>query len=104
MQLAYDDFGAGQARLLELTEVPPDVLKFDRGLIQNIDSASRPRLEIIRGLVGVAKSMEITTLAEGVETEAEHQVCLELGFDQGQGFLYGRPAADIQTAANACQV
>src|SRR6056297_383592 len=42
MQLAYDDFGAGQARLLELTEVPPDVLKFDRQLIQNLDTASRP--------------------------------------------------------------
>ena len=98
MQLAYDDFGAGQARLLELTEVPPDVLKFDRQLIQNLDTASRPRREIIRGLIAVAKSIGIITLAEGVETEEEHEACLDLGFEQGQGYLYGRPSAQLAPA------
>ncbi|XZE51792.1 EAL domain-containing protein [Planctomycetaceae bacterium SH139] len=98
MQLAYDDFGAGQARLLELTEVPPDVLKFDRKLIQNLDTASKPRREIIRGLIAVAKSMDIITLAEGVETEAEHEACLDLGFEHGQGYLYGRPSAALAPA------
>lgn len=91
MQLSYDDFGAGQGRLLELTEVPPDVLKFDMQLIRGIDSASAGRQELLRSLVRIAKDSGATTLAEGVETEAEHATCLEMGFELGQGFLYGRP-------------
>tara|TARA_R110002073_G_scaffold8027_18_gene44854 strand:- start:17569 stop:18672 length:1104 start_codon:yes stop_codon:yes gene_type:complete len=92
MQLSYDDFGAGQGRLLELVEVPPDVLKFDMQLIRNIDTASENRQELLRSLVRIAKDSGSTTLAEGVETEEEHQVCVELGFELGQGYLYGRPA------------
>ena len=92
MELSYDDFGAGQGRLLELVEVPPDVLKFDMQLIRDIDTASANRVELLRSLVRIAKDSGSTTLAEGVETEAEHDVCVALGFDLGQGFLYGRPA------------
>ena len=47
MKLAYDDFGAGQARIEELTEVPPDVLKFDMKLIRDIDTASSRRVEMV---------------------------------------------------------
>jgi EAL domain-containing protein (putative c-di-GMP-specific phosphodiesterase class I) len=91
MQLAYDDFGAGQGRLLELTEVPPDVLKFDMRLIRGIDSAPSCRQDLLGTLVKLAKNEGTQTLAEGVETEAEHEACRQMGFDLGQGFLYGRP-------------
>ena len=91
MQLSYDDFGAGQGRLLELVEVPPDVLKFDMQLIRDIDTASDNRVELLRSLVRIAQDSGSTALAEGVETEEEHEVCLELGFEFGQGFLYGKP-------------
>ncbi|OYP28270.1 EAL domain-containing protein [Rhodopirellula sp. MGV] len=93
MRLSYDDFGAGQGRLLELAEVPPDVLKFDMGLIRGIDTAANSRVELLRTLVKLAHDTGASTLAEGVETEAEHQCCLELGFELGQGYYYGRPAA-----------
>ncbi len=93
MDLAYDDFGAGQGRLLELCEVPPDVLKFDMALIRDIDQASAKRQDMIAALVAMAIDLGCTALAEGVETEAEHAVCRQLGFQLGQGFLYGRPAA-----------
>lgn len=93
MQLSYDDFGAGQGRLLELAEVPPDVLKFDMQLIRNIDAASSSRQELLASLVKIAHDLGTKTLAEGVETEAEHAVCLQMGFQLGQGFLYGRPSA-----------
>jgi EAL domain-containing protein (putative c-di-GMP-specific phosphodiesterase class I) len=92
MKLAYDDFGAGQARLVELTEVPPDVLKFDMGLIRDIDKAPLPRRAMVKALIDISHSLGITPLAEGVETEEEHQACLDLGFTQGQGYLYGRPS------------
>lgn len=91
MSLSYDDFGAGQGRLLELGEVPPDVLKFDMQLIRNIDTAAATRQEMLATLVRLAVDLGTTPLAEGVETEAEHQVCLQMGFQLGQGYLYARP-------------
>ena len=91
MRLSYDDFGAGQGRLLELTEVPSDVLKFDMKLIRGIDTASTTRQDLLGSLVRIAKDSGSTCLAEGVETETEHDVCCQLGFDLGQGFLYGKP-------------
>lgn len=95
MKLSYDDFGAGQGRLLELVEVPPDVLKFDMQLIRDIDTASQNRQELLRSLVRIAQDSGSITLAEGVETEAEHEVCVDLGFELGQGFLYGRPSSSL---------
>lgn len=91
--LAYDDFGAGQARLAELMESPPDYVKFDISLIRGIDSADRQRRQMVQTLVTMVRDLEIRTLAEGVETEAEASVCRELGFDLGQGYFYGRPFA-----------
>ncbi len=93
MELAYDDFGAGQGRLLELAEASPNVLKFDMQLIRGIDSAPTARYELLRSLVRYAADIGTIALAEGVETEAEHQACVQLGFRLGQGYLYGKPAA-----------
>lgn len=92
MGLSYDDFGAGQGRLLELGEVPPDVLKFDMSLIRDIDQAPASRQDLLRSLVKMAIDVGATPLTEGVETAGEHQTCVEMGFVLGQGFLYGRPA------------
>lgn len=93
MQLSYDDFGAGQGRLLELGEVPPDVLKFDMQLIRGIDKAAATRQELLATLVGMARNLGAIPLAEGVETAGEDRVCQQLGFELGQGHFYGRPAA-----------
>ncbi len=97
MHLAYDDFGAGQGRLPELGEVPPDVLKFDMQLIRAIDAASAKRQEMIATLVRMALDLGSRPLAEGVETEAEHDTCRQMGFELGQGFLYGRPQPFAQS-------
>jgi EAL domain-containing protein (putative c-di-GMP-specific phosphodiesterase class I) len=90
--LAYDDFGAGQARLVELVEVPPDFLKFDMKLIQGLAKATNDRKQMVAHLVQMVMELGINPLAEGVETPEDHQVCRELGFRTAQGFLYGRPA------------
>jgi EAL domain-containing protein (putative c-di-GMP-specific phosphodiesterase class I) len=92
MRLSYDDFGAGQGRLLELGDVPPDVLKFDMGLIRDIDKAASNRQEMLASLVRMSTDLGATPLAEGVETEAEHTTCLSMGFELGQGYYYARPA------------
>jgi len=92
IELAYDDFGAGQARLLELAEVPPDFLKFDIGLIRGIDQASPPMQKVVRSLVSVGNDIGVICLAEGIETEGEKACCIDLGFTLGQGYLLGKPA------------
>jgi EAL domain-containing protein (putative c-di-GMP-specific phosphodiesterase class I) len=90
--LAYDDFGAGQTRLSELIEAPPDYLKFDISLIRNLDSASPERRRTLESLVNVALDLGVNPLAEGIETEGEAEVCRQLGFLTAQGFYFGRPA------------
>ncbi len=91
VSLAYDDFGAGQSRLLELIEVPPDFIKFDMGFIRNIDSAPASRQNLLESLVRMVQSLGIASLAEGVESAGEADVCRQLGFDFAQGYFFGRP-------------
>jgi EAL domain-containing protein (putative c-di-GMP-specific phosphodiesterase class I) len=90
--LAYDDFGAGQARLLELVEVPPDYLKFDISLVRGLDNPESPKYRLLSALNGAISEMGIRTLAEGIETEQEAACCREIGIDLLQGFHYSRPS------------
>lgn len=92
IQLAYDDFGAGQSRLLELGEVPPDILKFDAALIRGLEQAPATRHAVISSLLRTASGMGIVTVAEGVETRKALDTCREIGFDAAQGYFCGRPA------------
>ena len=89
--LAYDDFGAGQARLMELVEVPPDVLKFDVKLIRGLSSASQQHRSMVGSLIKIVKDLNVIPLAEGVEMDTEADICRELGFELAQGYLFGRP-------------
>jgi EAL domain-containing protein (putative c-di-GMP-specific phosphodiesterase class I) len=89
--LAYDDFGAGQARLLELAEAPPHYLKFDRRFVSGLDQAPEAKRKLLRSLLALALEQRVKTVAEGIETAAEARSCAELGFTHGQGFYIGRP-------------
>jgi EAL domain-containing protein (putative c-di-GMP-specific phosphodiesterase class I) len=89
--LAYDDFGAGQGRLCELIEVPPDYLKFDLRLIRNIHTAQAKHQQMLAQLVKMLRDFGIAPLAEGVECREEGETCQQLGFQYAQGFYYGRP-------------
>ncbi|MGI8907075.1 MAG: EAL domain-containing protein [Candidatus Sumerlaeaceae bacterium] len=91
MKLAYDDFGAGQARLMELSEAPPDYLKFDRCMVEKIHEAPRQRQQMVEVLIRYARDLGVTTLAEGIETAEEAAMCERLGFDCAQGFYFGHP-------------
>ncbi len=89
--LAYDDFGSGQAHLFQLGEVVPDYLKFDMKLVSGIDKASPSRKILLRSLVDAAHNLEILTIAEGIETQGQADLCTEIGFNYAQGYLFGRP-------------
>ena len=89
--LAYDDFGVGQTRLVELVKAPPDFLKFDKSLITNIHLAPKRCHEMVSTFVKASQQLGISTIAEGIECQNEAETCQKLGFDFAQGFFYGRP-------------
>ena len=97
--LAYDDFGAGQARLLELLNTPPYAVKFDIALIRDLDKLPRSRQEMIGLLVEVVKRGHTRALAEGVSHPGELAICQQLNFDLIQGFACGKPVSLDQLAA-----
>jgi EAL domain-containing protein (putative c-di-GMP-specific phosphodiesterase class I) len=100
MLLAFDDFGAGRARLDELARVAPDFVKFDRCLVRDLPKASDERLLVTARLVTLVRDLGIIPLAEGIETPAEATACRDLGFELAQGFHFGHPAS-IKEIVNA---
>ena len=96
ISMAYDDFGAGRARLAELIRVRPEFLKFDISLIHDIHIANEQHQQFVATLVKMVSDLGIIPLAEGVECEEESDTCLQLGFQLGQGYYYGRPAGAPQ--------
>lgn len=92
MRLAFDDFGAGQARLCELAEVRPQYLKFDRQMIHDIHRASQDRQQMLAHLVRIIIELGIIPLAEGIECAEEGTTCAQMGFVLAQGYHYAMPA------------
>ncbi len=91
VEFAYDDFGAGQARLNELGDVPPHFVKFDMGLLQGLHMASERKQKMVRDLVKLVLDLGSVPLAEGIELEEEAALCRGMGFQLIQGYLTGRP-------------
>ena len=105
MQLAFDDFGVGRARLVELSEVRPDYVKFDMNLTKEIHRASEKRQEVVALIAKMVNDLGIVSLAEGVECKESHEVLKQMNFKLAQGFYYGRPesVAHYATGKNECE-
>jgi EAL domain-containing protein (putative c-di-GMP-specific phosphodiesterase class I) len=95
MRLAYDRFGAGQSRRVDLASVRPDFVKFDIDLIRDIHLAPAAQRAMLGNLVCMVHELGIVSVALGVECEAEHAICRDVGFELGQGFYYGKPVASV---------
>ncbi|WP_084603333.1 EAL domain-containing protein [Devosia enhydra] len=95
---ALDDFGAGYAGLGLLARFQPDLIKIDMELVRGIDG-SAARQAIVRGIIGIAAALDITVLAEGVETQEEASALGDAGVALFQGYLFGRP--EVETFARA---
>jgi EAL domain-containing protein (putative c-di-GMP-specific phosphodiesterase class I) len=91
VRFAYDDFGAGQARLNELSEAPPHFVKFDMALVNGLAAASARKQRLIGDLVRLVIDLGSTALAEGIESDADADVCRQMGFKLMQGYLFGKP-------------
>jgi EAL domain-containing protein (putative c-di-GMP-specific phosphodiesterase class I) len=90
-ELAYDDFGAGQARLIELTDVPPAYLKLDKCLVHGIEAAARQ--EMVGALLNVTRTLGVQVIAEAIETGQVAAICERLGCRLGQGYFFCPPTA-----------
>ncbi|HZZ79526.1 MAG TPA: EAL domain-containing protein [Gemmataceae bacterium] len=99
IKIAYDDFGAGQARLFELSEFRPDFVKLDMSLVRHIDHSSSRR-SLVQSLVRTCRDLGVQTVAEGLETEQEVDLCRSFGCEWGQGYYFGRP----EPAAHYCAI
>ncbi len=92
VSLAIDDFGTGYANLQYLSRFHAGTLKIDQSFVRHLPE--RPRdAALVRGIIQLAESLQLTTVAEGVEDEASLALLRQLGCGQGQGYLWSRPLA-----------
>ncbi|HEY6262065.1 MAG TPA: EAL domain-containing protein [Nitrospiraceae bacterium] len=98
VQLSVDDFGTGYSSLSYLQRLPINMVKIDQSFIQEILTQASP-VPIVRAIIAMAHSLSLQVLAEGVERETQRTVLLELGCDQAQGYIFGRPMPEEAFAA-----
>lgn len=105
IMVCLDDFGVGTASFEYLQSLSVDVVKIDGSFIRDIVDNARTRT-LLSHLVGLCRSLKVATIAEMIETEAQATAVRALGIDMGQGYLFGRPAAEpvMPLPANASPV
>ncbi|WP_231702356.1 two-component system response regulator [Rheinheimera lutimaris] len=89
IKVAIDDFGIGFSSLSYLQQLPLDRIKVDRAFIRDIDKAAGEVLA--ETIISLGKRLNLSTIAEGVETKAQEQAVLAMGCDEVQGFMYAKP-------------
>ncbi len=90
VNLSLDDFGTGFSSLVELHRMPFSELKIDRAFVGTMETDRDARV-IVKAIIGLAHTLGLTTVAEGVETEAAMDMLREMGCDVAQGFGIGKP-------------
>ncbi|MEN7536327.1 GGDEF domain-containing phosphodiesterase [Aurantiacibacter flavus] len=98
MQIVLDDFGAGFCNFRYLTMLPLTGLKLDRSMIENLGEDSRD-LAVLRGIVAMAQALDLSVVAEGVETESQRAIVGAEGCVKWQGFLGARPMSADELAS-----
>lgn len=94
--LAIDDFGTGYFSLAALRSLPINTLKLDRSFVQELPEES-DAAAIANAVIGLARNLNLITVAEGVETEAQRLALQKMGCDEAQGWLIAKamPAAEV---------
>lgn len=95
IRISLDDFGTGYSSLSYLQKYAFDTLKIDRSFIMNLEHRNQDK-ELTRAIIAIARKLNLQVIAEGVESEQQHQFIKAEGCDCGQGYWYGRPIAEEQ--------
>ena len=97
VQIALDDFGTGYSSLSYLRSFPFDKIKIDRSFIQDLSTGTEP-VAIVQAVANLAKCLNMTSTAEGVETQQQMDMLMSMGCTEMQGFLFSRarPANEIR--------
>ena len=90
LRLHIDDFGTGYSSLSYLCRLPLHTLKIDRTFVDRMGEADSD-LEIVKTIVRLAKNLNLSVIAEGVETKDQLNQLIELGCEEAQGYLFSRP-------------
>jgi diguanylate cyclase (GGDEF)-like protein len=90
LSVAIDDFGTGFSSLARLSELPIDTLKIDKTFTDGLAS-DRNSCTLVSTIIGLAHAFDMTTVAEGVETQAQLEHLVREGCDESQGYLHSRP-------------
>jgi diguanylate cyclase (GGDEF)-like protein len=98
VSISIDDFGTGYSSLSHLTKLPLDSLKIDQSFLRNLQEPEGS-LPVVQSIVRLAHSMNLTVVAEGVETAAELDLVRVLGCDKVQGHVYGQSLSRQATEA-----
>jgi len=91
ISVSIDDFGSGYSSYAYLREFRFDRIKIDKSLIDGLSRQNQVAVNVLNAIISMAKAVGVKTLAEGVETKEQLEILTELGCDQIQGFLLGRP-------------
>lgn len=91
-ELLIDDFGTGYSSLSYLHLLPVATLKIDRSFVINLEQ-SNSSMSVVKTIIALAKSLDMSIVAEGVETRAQADLLSDLGVNQLQGYYFGRPVA-----------
>jgi len=97
IRISIDDFGTGYSNLSYLQRFDVDKLKIDQSFVRRLGNGTQDRA-IVNAIIQMAKSLNLTTTAEGIEDENIRRQLIELGCDQGQGYLFAKPQAAAQFA------
>jgi diguanylate cyclase (GGDEF)-like protein len=95
VRIAIDDFGTGYSSLSRLAHLPIDTLKIDRSFIGEMTADARSR-RLVSIIISIARTFNMVTVAEGVETQEQLDVLWHLGCEQSQGYLHSRPLSTAQ--------
>lgn len=96
VRIAIDDFGSEYSSLAYLKRFPVSVLKIDKSFVDSLDLEDSPDATLVATIVAMAAALQITTVAEGVETAVQAERLTALGCDLVQGFLYSRPVGSTR--------